>query len=377
MMLKIRFLFWVLIMIGLPGIVVAQFDQERFGRNRIQHKNMDWYYFSSNNFEVYYYDGGQNNARVAIDYLESEFERITQLIGFVAYTKPKVFIYNSRQELLQSNLNLNKDDYTVDGQTYFSKLLAEVPFTGSWESFKQELVYGTSKAIIEEMLYGSSISDAFQSNLINSFPSWYIDGAARYLASGWSSEMDDFVRHYLQDNEKPKLHRLEQGEARLVGHSIRNFIVEKYGRRYISSILNLSRINRNEENSIANTIGVSYKNFSDQWRQYYVDLNKPVLGNFKDIKEENVIAGSTKRKGGRILDVRFSPDAKNLAYVVSNDGNYKVIVREMATGRERILYKGGYAADDQRPDFSSPVIAWKDTLNLGLATFKRGVTTLR
>src|SRR5690606_156114 len=236
---------------------------------------------------------------------------------------------------------------------------------------------GTSKAIIEEMLYGSSISDAFQSNLINSFPSWYIDGAARYLASGWSSEMDDFVRHYLQDNEKPKLHRLEQGEASLVGQSIWNFIVEKYGRRYISSILNLSRINRNEENSIANTIGVSYKNFSDQWRQYYVDLNKPVLGNFKDIKEENVIAGSTKRKGGRILDVRFSPDAKNLAYVVSNDGNYKVIVREMATGRERILYKGGYAADDQRPDFSSPVIAWKDTLNLVLATFKRGVTTLR
>ncbi|HLW19589.1 MAG TPA: hypothetical protein VKX33_04665 [Cyclobacteriaceae bacterium] len=338
---------------------------------------MDWYYFSSNNFEVYYYDGGQNNARMAIDYLESEFDRITQLIGFVAYTKPKIFIYNSRQELLQSNLNLNKDDYTVDGQTYFSKLLAEVPFTGSWESFKQELVYGTSKAIIEEMLYGSSISDAFQSNLINSFPSWYIDGVARYLASGWSSEMDDFVRHYLNENDKPKLHRLEQGEAGLVGQSIWNFIVERYGRRYISSILNLSRINRNEENSIANTIGVSYKNFSDQWRQYYVDLNKPVLANYKAIKEENVIAGSSQRRAGRIVDVRFSPDAKNLAYVISNEGNYKVIVRELATGSERILFKGGYAADDQRPDFSSPIIAWKDTLNLGLATFRRGVTTLR
>lgn len=376
-MLKIRFLFWALVLMSLPGNVAAQFDQERFGKNRIQHKNMDWYYFSSNNFEVYYYDGGQNNARMAIDYLESEFDRITQLIGFVAYTKPKIFIYNSRQELLQSNLNLNKDDYTVDGQTYFSKLLAEVPFTGSWESFKQELVYGTSKAIIEEMLYGSSISDAFQSNLINSFPSWYIDGVARYLASGWSSEMDDFVRHYLNENDKPKLHRLEQGEAGLVGQSIWNFIVERYGRRYISSILNLSRINRNEENSIANTIGVSYKNFSDQWRQYYVDLNKPVLANYKAIKEENVIAGSSQRRAGRIVDVRFSPDAKNLAYVISNEGNYKVIVRELTTGSERILFKGGYAADDQRPDFSSPIIAWKDTLNLGLATFRRGVTTLR
>lgn len=376
-MLKIRFLLWALLLITLPSSVIAQFDQERFGKNRIQHKNMDWYFFSSNNFEVYYYDGGQNNARMAIDYLESEFERLTQLIGFVAYTKPKIFIYNSRQELLQSNLNLNKDDYTVDGQTYFSKLLAEVPYTGSWDSFKEELLYGTSKAIIEEMLYGSSISDAFQSNLINSFPNWYIDGIARYLATGWSKEMDDFVRHYLRENEKPKLHRLDPDEAGLVGQSIWNFIVERYGRRYISSILNLSRINRNEENSIANTIGVSYKTFSDQWKQYYTDLNKQVFTNFKEINKDNVIAGSSTKRKGRIIDVRFSPDAKNLAYVISNDGKYRVIVRNLSTGQESVLYKGGYIADDQRPDFSSPVIAWKDTLNLALASFKRGVTSLR
>src|SRR5690606_17522442 len=153
MMVKFRFLFWVVSMLMLPNCLLAQFDQERFGKNRIQHKNMEWYFFSSNNFEVYYYDGGQNNARMAIDFLEGEFDRITQLIGFVAYTKPKIFIYNSPQELLQSNLNLNKNDYTVDGKTYFAKLLAEVPFTGSWEEFKSELIYGTTKAIIDEMLY--------------------------------------------------------------------------------------------------------------------------------------------------------------------------------------------------------------------------------
>src|SRR5690606_31170826 len=237
----------------------------------------------------------------------------------------------SRQELLQSNLNLNKDDYTVDGQTYFSKLLAEVPFTGSWDSFKEELIYGTSKAIIEEMLYGSSISDAFQSNLINSFPNWYIDGVARYLATGWSGEMDDFVRHYLKENEKPKLHRLEPDEAGLVGQSIWNFIVERYGRRYISSILNLSRINRNEENSIANTIGISYRDFFDQWRQYYMDLNQSVFNTFKEVNTDQVVAGTSTQRKGRIIDVRFSPDAKNLAYVISNDGKYRVIVRNLST----------------------------------------------
>src|SRR5690606_24407892 len=128
---------------------------------------------------------------------------------------------------------------------------------------------------------------------------------------------------------------------------------------------------------IANTIGISYKNFSDQWRQYYTDLNKQVFTNFKDVNPERVIAGTSTRRKGRIVDVRFSPDAKNLAYVISNEGKYRVIVRDMSTGQESVLYKGGYAADDQRPDFSSPVIAWRDTLHLALASFKRGVTSLR
>lgn len=374
---KILFIVFTLGIILGSQVLHAQFDKERFGKNRIQHKEMDWYLYSSNNFEVYYYGGGMANAKMAIDYLEGEFDRLTQLIGYVAYTKPKVFIYNSPEELLQSNLNLNKDEYTIDGQTFFSRLLAEVAFPGNWEAFKKDLIYGTSKVIIEEMLYGSTIADAFQSNLINSFPEWYIEGAAMYLAHGWSREMDDYVRHYFREDKKAKLHRLQEKEAVLVGQSVWNFIVEKYGRRYISSVLNLSRINRNEENSIANTIGINYNSFKDQWRQFYVASNQQVLTNFKDISTTNEIAYTSPSVIGGINDIKFSPDAKNLAYVINNGGKYKVQVREISTGRERTIYSGGSVSIDQPVNLTNPVIAWKDTLNLAIATFKRGTTTLR
>nr|HAD51452.1 hypothetical protein [Algoriphagus sp.] len=83
------------------GMALAQFDQERFGKNRVQHKEFEWYFYSSNNFEVYYYDRGGANAKMAIEYLESEFQRLTQMIGYVAYTKPKIYIYNTPEELLR------------------------------------------------------------------------------------------------------------------------------------------------------------------------------------------------------------------------------------------------------------------------------------
>ena len=373
-------LYRILIFAGLwlnSFLVQAQFDQDRFGKNRVQHQQFEWYYFTSNNFEVYYYDRGGANAKMAIEYLESEFNRLTQMIGYVAYTKPKIYIYNSPEELLQSNLNLNKMELYEEGQTDFNRLIAEVSYKGEVDKFKRDLIYATSKVIIQEMLYGSSVADAFQSNLVNAFPEWYIDGIALYLAAGWSREMDDFVRHYLQEEDNPKLLKLKEHEAALVGQSVWNYIAERYGRRYISSILNLSRINRNEENSIANTVGLNYNSFKEEWRKYYTTINQQVFNSFKNVSDEGAVATTSPKVIGKINDIKFSPDGLNLAYVINNGGKFKVQVREISSGNERTIFQGGAVYQDQQPNFSSPIIAWRDSANIAIASFKRGITTLR
>src|SRR5690606_28978511 len=337
-------LFRILVFAGLwlnSFFAFAQFDQERFGKNRIQHQQFEWYFYASNNFEVYYYDRGGANAKMAIDYLESEFNRLTQMIGYVAYTKPKIYIYNSPEELLQSNVNLNKEEYNEQGQTNFNRLLDEVVYKGEVDQFNEDLIYWTLKVIIEKMLYGSSVSDAFQSNLTNKFPELYVDSIALYLAKGWSREMDDFVRHYFQEDETPKILKLKDKEAALLGQTVWNYVAERYGRRYVSSILNLSRINRNEENSIANTVGLNYKTFTEDWKKYYLDINKQVTSTFQTPNEEAEIARTSPKFIGAINDIKFSPDGLNLAYVINNGGKFKVQVRDISSGSEQTLFSGG------------------------------------
>jgi len=362
---------------GIPSISLAQFDQERFGKNRVQHKGLEWYFYSSNNFEVYYYDRGGANAKMAIEYLESEFDKLTQMIGYVAYTKPRLYIYNSPEEGLQSNLNLNSQKYTEDGQTKFTRLIAEVAYKGRVDQLKEDIVYAVSKVIIREMLYGASVADAFQANLVNDFPEWYIDGAALYLGKGWNREMDDFIRQYLKENKSPKILNLTGIEAGLVGQSIWNYIAEKYGRRYVSSILNLSRINRNEENSIANTIGVNAKVFFEDWKNYYLKVNEPVFSSFKSVSPESAIAKTSSRVDGAISDVKFSPDGLLLGFVLNNAGKFKVIVRDLSSGVEQTVFQGGASYDEITPNLHTPLIAWRDSANLAIASFKRGSTTLR
>ncbi|HLZ16848.1 MAG TPA: hypothetical protein VKQ08_07400, partial [Cyclobacteriaceae bacterium] len=97
----------------------AQRAYETFGRNRVQYKDFDWKYLSSENFDVYFYGERRKLAQEALQYMESEFDRITDLLGFYPYQKTKVFLYNSITDLQQSNVGLNHTRFNVSGETEF------------------------------------------------------------------------------------------------------------------------------------------------------------------------------------------------------------------------------------------------------------------
>jgi len=81
---------------------------------------------------------------------------------------------------------------------------------------------------------------------------------------------DDYIRHFFFKMKKSlkslKLKEREAGFSRSICFGI--MVAEKYGRRYISVFLIFPRINRNEENSIANTVGLNYKTFTDGLENY-------------------------------------------------------------------------------------------------------------
>src|SRR5262245_15106316 len=99
----------------------AQRAGEVFGKNRIQYRTFDWYYLSGENFDVYYYDGRKAVATEALQFLESEFDRVTDLIGYAPYFKTRVFLYNSLADQRQSNVGLNRDQFSTSGELEYIK----------------------------------------------------------------------------------------------------------------------------------------------------------------------------------------------------------------------------------------------------------------
>lgn len=367
---KFTYLVAGLILISLAAS--AQQANEKFGRNRLQFESFDWSYLSSDNFDVYYYRGSAKIAREISEYLEQEFDRITDVIGYPPYSKTKLFLYNSISDMQQSNVGIGEGTFTPGGETQFVKPYIEVANPGSISELKKELLTKVSALMVNEMMFGGSLKDMFQSAVLLNLPEWFIAGAALYVAEGWSIEMDDYARELVNTRAARKFSRLTGKEAALAGQSLWNFIAHKYGRSNISNVLNYTRIIRNEEKSLAITLGVSFDQLMLEWQNFYIDNDRQVKQNYENPLIDLSITGSKNRRDLVYQNIKISPDATRVAFTVNNNGRYHVKIKDLNTNKETNVVSGGYKVIGQQIDYEMPIVDWADDNTLGIIYAKYG-----
>jgi len=350
--------------------VFGQQTREVFGKNRLQYLNFDWKYYSSVNFDVYYYGKGAKTARKATEYLEEEFERITDIVGYSPYFKAKIFIYNSVAEMQQSNVGVNSSSHRVGGQTDFIKTYVEVANPGSTVGLKEELVLGLSELILNDMLFGGSLSDMWQNTYLMSLPDWFVKGAITYLAKGWDVEMDDRVRDLMSSGSVKKLNKLTSEEGVFAGQSMWNFLVQKYGKNNVNQILNLVRMTRSEEKSISFTLGVSFKQIMLEWQEYYTNMSNLVSKTYSTPEEANSLLSLKPEE--HLSSISLSPDATLLAYAINEDSKYQVFIKNIATGKVDKIITYGHRVTDQKVDHVVPLLDWQNEHTLGVVAYKKG-----
>ena len=371
MNLRSRILISILFLGISTNTLFAQQSREVFGKNRIQYRQFDWLYLSGENFDVYYYDARKAGAQEALEYLEGEFDRITDLIGYPPYFKTKVFVYNSLSDLRQSNVGLNHNVFNVGGETEFIKPYVEVAHLGTAQEFKEELLFQISDLMINEMMFGGNLKDMFQSSILMNLPDWFVDGASLYVAKGWSIEMDDYIRQLMGTRKARRATKLGGKDAGLVGQSIWNFIAEKYGKSSVANILNYTRVTRNEEKSILITLGINFKQLLTEWQKFYTDMSVQVASSYTTLGDTSSFTHQHNRTT-EFTTVKISPDGRNIAYAENDRGRFSIKVRSLESGKEKTILSGGSKVIKQRVDYRLPLIAWSDANTLGVIGVKNG-----
>jgi WD40 repeat protein len=369
---KCLYIIVLLTILSLPGS--SQQTRETFGKNRLQYREFNWRYYSTQNFDVYFYGKSDKTALLAIDYLENEFNRVTEVVGYSPYFKAKVFLYNSINDLQQSNIGVGGQSHRVGGQTEFIKSYVEVANPGSVRGFKENLSIELSKLILNDMMFGGSLTDMWQNTYLMNLPSWFVDGASEYMARGWSLDMDDRMRDLIISGKVKKLNRLTGEQSIFAGQSMWNFIVEKYGKSNLNQILNLVRVTRNEEKSISFTLGISFRQVVLEWQQYYSNMVNEVTKSYVVPNKENIVFRSDDNQ--KISAVALSPDGTKLAYAINEEGKFAVLIKDLQTNRVIKAMKGGHKMVNQEMDDKVPLLNWSDDQTLGIVAYSKGQIVL-
>jgi Tol biopolymer transport system component len=332
--------------------------QEPFGKNRIQYRPFKWQVLTSQNFEIYFYEGGQQTATLAAQLAESDFDRITEILGYSPFSRTKIFVYTSTQDLNQSNVGLNLSSEREIKEENLAKSRIEIAYSGNSISFKKDLVREISHVFVHDMLYGGSIKESLQNSLLLSVPDWFMNGITAYISEGWNTEMDSYMRDVVLNKSLKRPSQTYGKESSLVGQSIWNYVAERYGKDNISNILNLTRIIRNEQTSISSTIGTPFSKFIKEWREYYTTMAEGTNASYVSPNYDFKIKEVKFNSSDRINKFKISPDGAFLAYSRNELGRSSVEVMDLKTKHSLTLLTSGYKTLNQSIDNNTPLLSW-------------------
>jgi hypothetical protein len=332
--------------------------QEPFGKNRIQYRPFKWQVLTSQNFEVYFYEGGQQTATLAIQLAETDFDRITEVLGYSPFSRTKIFIYTSTQDLNQSNVGLNLSSEREIKEENLAKSRIEIAYSGNSVSFRKDLIREVSHVYVHDMLYGGSIKESLQNSLLLSVPDWFMNGITTYISEGWSTEMDSYMRDAITNKTLRKPSQTIGKESALVGQSIWNFIAERYGKDNISNILNLTRIIRNEQTSISSTLGMPFSKAIKEWREYYATMADNVNTSYSATNYDFKVKEVKFNSSDQVNKFKISPDGAFLAYSRNELGRSSVEVMDLKTKHTVNILTSGYKTLNQSIDYNTPLLSW-------------------
>ncbi len=377
-LLPITVLFFTLILAFAGKAQFYQGSNMEFGKNRVQWREFDWYYYPTENFEVYYYQGGENLAQYVLVSSEKNLKEIQKFFDYSMEDKIQVLSYAKQSEFRQSNIGISNDDqYNIGGAARIMGNKMFVYYEGDHALLELQIRESLSRVVFSEMMYGGDWKDVLKSTALLSMPKWYEEGIISYAAAQKNLDAELFISDLVRKKKVPSINRLMGKDAMLAGHAFWNFIAEVYGPNVIPNILYMTRLSRNVESGFLYVLGLSLDSVIKEYNNFY----KEKYGGVRSEKIPGLPAAPGKdaakaevkkyKKASKLLgdlpvkykkkyqysQFKLSPDASKMAFVTNEMGQYKIWIYDFEKEKLRRIVKKEYKLD-RLVDESFPVLSW-------------------
>ena len=208
--------------------IFAQIGTTEFGKNRVQYKKFKWAYYQTDNFNSYYSQNGEPLAKYVAQLAEKELPDIENFLEYGLQRRANIVIYNSYDEMQQSNIGLSLDWQSSGGTTKLVNNKMLVYYTGDHANLRRQVRSGLAKILLDNILFGDDLGEFAANQALLDLPKWLTDGYVDYAAENWSTDLDDQLKSAILSGKYRNFYQLAFDKPLLAGHSFWYYVSERY-----------------------------------------------------------------------------------------------------------------------------------------------------
>lgn len=354
-------------------LVSSSFIFAQFGKNRVHYRQHDWMYIQTKHFDIYFSEEGKDAAEFTAQSAEAALENINSRLNYQLNNRIALIVYNSHNEFQETNTSDGYLSQGIGGFTEPFKNRVVFPFEGSYSKFKHVIHHELVHAVMRDMLYGGTIQNIIAKGITLQLPIWYHEGMAEYLASGWETNSDMFIRDAAINEYLPDINRLNGYFAYRGGQALFRYIAETYGDEKIAELLNNVKGKGNVNAGFKASIGIDLEELNEKWKK---DIKKkfwPEIATRQDPDEIAKRLTNNKKLGGFYnISPAISPQGDKVVFISDREIYLDIYVMNSFDGKviDKVI-ESGRTENLEELNVLYPTLTWAPDNNRIALTSKR------
>lgn len=350
-----------------PGFVSAQTNVEKYGQNRMQHREFKWKFFDTKHFRIYHYDrSGIGLAKYVAEQVEGDIAIIENKLGGQFPGRFNIILYNNYEEYQQSNIGRKYDSQLQDIPAGTVDIVGDklvVYYTGIHTDLRRQTRSGMARVVMERMLFGETLKEVVRNAILMNLPQWTVNGFISYLVDGWDPESNSEWKNLMAADTSAGFYKLAEKNPELAGKAFWKYVSDRYGESNMKSVVYTTQIKSSLNQGVKMTLGMKVKDAYDSAVVFYKDVYAREDAQHQKPDTSLALLEIPVPKDGSILrDIRVSPNGRDVAYVTWKNGEFKVhIQRTGGTQVSSVVMEGGKLDYGAAPDPDYPIITWSNT----------------
>src|ERR1700733_7240624 len=340
------------------GRVFSQVNTVEFGKNRLQFKKFKWKYYQTTNFNTYFSEGGDPLGKFVCQLAEKELPGIEQFVEYGLQRRANIVIYNSYNDMEQSNIGLDMDWQTTGGITKLVNNKMVVYYNGDHNNLRLQIRQGLARILLDNILFGDDLGEFAANQALLDLPQWLTDGYIEYVAESWNTIEDDKLRSAMLSGRYNNFYQFAYEQPNLAGRAFWEYLAEKYKRENVTYFLYLARVYRNLNNA---SMRICKKKFKEVLKDFMLQEGEKYEGELRGRRNfpkgtVQVVEEVNEHKDFFHFVPNPAPRSQVYAVVEFNRGKYTVTLHEAVA--DRVLLKVGERSLEDQLAPHYPLLAW-------------------